>query len=159
MAGQYPCAAIVGTAIDRYGAWSCSFAAAILYSLGFGLFARDVAQAPPDAVFASDGLFHRLVLYFVMIGLATACSCVHPSCNEFLIELIFNATGTSRSSSLRRNPSRSILESPPGRVCPFLDSRRCSCPLWHPRSSQSRAKLSTSPGTSHGWLWWPARST
>ncbi|PIL24136.1 hypothetical protein GSI_13888 [Ganoderma sinense ZZ0214-1] len=74
MAGQYPCAAIVGTAIDRYGAWSCSFAAAILYSLGFSLFARDVAQAPPDAVFASDGLFHRLVLYFVMIGLATACS-------------------------------------------------------------------------------------
>ncbi|KAI1794508.1 MFS general substrate transporter [Ganoderma leucocontextum] len=74
MAGQYPCAAIVGTAIDRYGAWSCSFAAAILYSLGFGLFARDVAQAPADAAFASDGLFHRLVLYFVMIGLATACS-------------------------------------------------------------------------------------
>ena len=74
MAGQYPFAAIVGAAIDRYGAWSCSFAAAILYSLGFGLFAREVAQASPDATSASNGTFHRLVLYFGMIGLATVSS-------------------------------------------------------------------------------------
>ena len=75
MGGQYACAAIVGTAIDRYGAWSCSFAAAILYSLGFGLFARDVVQAE-NIAFASDALFHRLAMYFALIGLATACSCV-----------------------------------------------------------------------------------
>ncbi|TBU65667.1 MFS general substrate transporter [Dichomitus squalens] len=74
MAGQYPFAAIAGIAIDRYGAWSCSFAASMLYSVGFGLFAREVAQAPADVTSASDGTFHRLVLYFGMIGLATVSS-------------------------------------------------------------------------------------
>ncbi|KAI0748276.1 MFS general substrate transporter [Daedaleopsis nitida] len=74
MAGQYPFAALVGMALDRYGTWSCSLAASILYSLGFGLFAREVAQASSDAQQASTASFYRLVLYFGMIGLATVSS-------------------------------------------------------------------------------------
>ncbi|RPD66294.1 MFS general substrate transporter [Lentinus tigrinus ALCF2SS1-7] len=73
MATQYLVAAFCGVAIDRYGSWSCSFAATILYSLGFGLFAREVALAAPGAQ-ASTASFYRLVLYFGMIGLATVCS-------------------------------------------------------------------------------------
>ena len=73
MATQYLAAAACGVAIDRYGSWSCSLAAAVLYSLGFGLFAGEVAHATPDAR-ASTASFYRLVIYFGMIGLATVCS-------------------------------------------------------------------------------------
>ncbi|KAI0780778.1 MFS general substrate transporter [Trametes elegans] len=74
MAGQYPFAALVGKAIDRYGPWSCSLAACILNTLGFGLFAREVAQTPSDISHSSTGSFRLLVLYFAMIGLATVSS-------------------------------------------------------------------------------------
>ncbi|KAH9857031.1 MFS general substrate transporter [Lenzites betulinus] len=74
MAAQYPFAAIVGKAIDRYGPWSCALAACVLNSLGFGLFAREIAQTPADGAHVSAGTFHMLVLYFGMIGLATVCS-------------------------------------------------------------------------------------
>ncbi|KAI0636820.1 MFS general substrate transporter [Trametes polyzona] len=74
MAGQYPFAALVGKAIDRYGPWSCSFAACVLNALGFGLFAREIAQTPADATHVPASTFHLLVLYFGMIGLATVCS-------------------------------------------------------------------------------------
>ncbi|KAI0363478.1 MFS general substrate transporter [Pilatotrama ljubarskyi] len=85
MAGQYPFAALVGKAIDRYGPWSCSLAACILNGLGFGLFAREVARTPPDIVHPSTSSFHLLVLYFGMIGLATVCS---------YFALVFAATKT-----------------------------------------------------------------
>lgn len=74
MAGQYPFAALVGKAIDRYGPWSCSLAACILNSIGFGLFARVLAQTPPDVSHPSARAFRLLVMYFGMIGLATVCS-------------------------------------------------------------------------------------
>ncbi|KAL7283517.1 hypothetical protein ACG7TL_002950 [Trametes sanguinea] len=85
MAGQYPFAAIVGKAIDRYGPWSCSLAASILYALGFGLFASEVAHTSADLPQASQALFRLLVLYFGMIGLATVCS---------YFSLVFAATKT-----------------------------------------------------------------
>ncbi|KAI0713812.1 hypothetical protein C8Q76DRAFT_693615 [Earliella scabrosa] len=55
MGGQYTFAALVWTAIDR-------------------LFAREVAQTPPDVDHPSASSFYRLVLYFGMIGLATVSS-------------------------------------------------------------------------------------
>ncbi|KAI9065126.1 MFS general substrate transporter [Trametes sanguinea] len=85
MAGQYPFAAIIGKAIDRYGPWSCSLAASILYALGFGLFAREVAHTSADLSQASQASFRLLVLYFGMIGLATVCS---------YFSLVFAATKT-----------------------------------------------------------------
>ncbi|KAI0831467.1 MFS general substrate transporter [Trametes gibbosa] len=74
MAAQYPFAALVGKAIDRYGPWSCALAACILNTLGFSLFAREIAQMPPEGAHVSASTFHLLVLYFGMIGLATVCS-------------------------------------------------------------------------------------
>ncbi|KAH9901081.1 MFS general substrate transporter [Cubamyces lactineus] len=85
MAGQYPFAALVGKAIDRYGPWSCSLAACVLNALGFGLFAREVAHTPADIAHPSAGSFRSLVLYFGMIGLATVCS---------YFSLVFAATKT-----------------------------------------------------------------
>ncbi|KAI0362273.1 MFS general substrate transporter [Trametes cingulata] len=85
MAGQYPFAALVGKAIDRYGPWSCSLAACILNGLGFSLFAREVARTSPDITQPSTSSFHLLVLYFGMIGLATVCS---------YFALVFAATKT-----------------------------------------------------------------
>ncbi|KAI8998501.1 MFS general substrate transporter [Trametes punicea] len=85
MAGQYPFAALVGKAIDSYGPWSCSLAAAVLNALGFGLFAREVAQTSADVSHASAGSFRLLVLYFGMIGLATVFS---------YFSLLFAATKT-----------------------------------------------------------------
>ncbi|TFK86903.1 MFS general substrate transporter [Polyporus arcularius HHB13444] len=73
MATQYLFAVVCGVAIDRYGSWSCSLAAAILYSLGFGLFAGEVAHATTET-HTTTASFYRLVLYFGMIGLATVCS-------------------------------------------------------------------------------------
>ncbi|KAI0720940.1 major facilitator superfamily domain-containing protein [Cerioporus squamosus] len=73
MATQYLFAVICGVAIDRFGSWSCSLAAAILYALGFGLFAGEVAHATTEA-HATTASFYRLVVYFGMIGLATVCS-------------------------------------------------------------------------------------
>ena len=75
MAAQYPIAAIVGKVIDRYGAWSCSLVASLLFSLGFGLFAREVATNP-TGTHASAASFNVLVLCFAMLGLATVCSYV-----------------------------------------------------------------------------------
>ncbi|KAI0673070.1 MFS general substrate transporter [Trametes maxima] len=74
MAGQYPFAALVGKAIDRYGPWSCSLAACVLNTVGFSLFAREVARTPSNISDPSTSSFHLLTLYFGMIGLATVCS-------------------------------------------------------------------------------------
>ena len=73
MAGQYPIAAVVGIVIDRYGAWTCSLAASLLFSLGFGIFAREVATSSPDAHVTAT-TFNVLVLCFVLLGLATVAS-------------------------------------------------------------------------------------
>ncbi len=95
MAAQYPFAALVGMAVDRWGAWSCSLAAALFNALGFGLFARQVAQSPSDNVHPSPGAFYRLVLYFGMIGLATVCSYAFaPSWMHYPF-IYASATGTS----------------------------------------------------------------
>lgn len=82
MAGQYPFAAIVGAAIDRYGAWSCSLAASILFALGFGVFAREVAAAGGSSgAHASATTFNTLVVCYAMLGLATVSSYV-PHCHS-----------------------------------------------------------------------------
>lgn len=77
MVGQYPFAAIVGKILDTRGARTCSLIAAFMFSLGFGLFADEVADAPeyPKAE-ETTHVFRRMVVYFGMIGLGTVFSCV-----------------------------------------------------------------------------------
>ncbi|CAL1704917.1 unnamed protein product [Somion occarium] len=74
MVGQYPFAPFVGKLLDRYGPRMCSFLAAILFSLGFGLFSWEIASTPDEISRASSASFRRLVAYFAMAGLATVLS-------------------------------------------------------------------------------------
>ncbi|KZP24743.1 MFS general substrate transporter [Athelia psychrophila] len=71
MIGQYPFAAFVGKVIDRHGSWSCSLAAGILFSLGFGLFSYEISKTPDDIYQSSTSSFRNLTIYFFMAGLAT----------------------------------------------------------------------------------------
>ncbi|KAH8117341.1 MFS general substrate transporter [Phellopilus nigrolimitatus] len=74
MVGQYPFAALVGKAIDKYGPWSCSLASSALFSLGFGLFALETARTPDDITAPSRSSFERLALFFFLAGLGTVTS-------------------------------------------------------------------------------------
>ncbi|KAL5490294.1 hypothetical protein ACEPAI_5127 [Sanghuangporus weigelae] len=74
MVGQYPFAALVGKAIDRYGPWSCSLASSFLFSIGFGAFALEIAKTPDDITLPSQSSFERLTLFFFMAGLGTVTS-------------------------------------------------------------------------------------
>ncbi|TFK42691.1 major facilitator superfamily domain-containing protein [Crucibulum laeve] len=74
MMSQYPFAAIVGKIIDQRGPSVCSFAAALLFSSGFGAFAFDIYYAPTDASEPSSPLFHRLTFFFLLAGLGTVFS-------------------------------------------------------------------------------------
>ncbi|KAI0797721.1 major facilitator superfamily domain-containing protein [Abortiporus biennis] len=74
MVGQYPFAAFVGKLLDRYGPRMCSLLAAILFSLGLGLFSLEVANTPDTISAPSSACFQRLSLYFGMAGLATVLS-------------------------------------------------------------------------------------
>ena len=74
MAGQYPAAAVIGWILDRYGSWTCSFIAAVLFSTGFGLVSHEISVAPEDVTEPSEAAFRRLVLYFFTAGLGTAFS-------------------------------------------------------------------------------------
>ena len=74
MIGQYPFAAVVGKVIDRFGPWSCSLASSILFSLGFGLFALEIAKTPDDITVPSKSSFERLALFYFMAGLGTVTS-------------------------------------------------------------------------------------
>ena len=76
MIGQYPFAALVGKAIDKYGPWSCSLASATLFSVGFGAFALEIAKTPDDIALPSKSSFERLTLFFFMAGLGTVTSYV-----------------------------------------------------------------------------------
>lgn len=74
MIGQYPFAALVGKAIDRYGPWLCSLASSLLFSTGFGLFAFEITKTPNDITSPSQSSFERLALFFFMAGLGTVAS-------------------------------------------------------------------------------------
>ncbi|TDL27362.1 MFS general substrate transporter [Rickenella mellea] len=74
MVGQYPFAALVGKIIDYYGPWACSLASSILFSLGFGLFAREIAKTPDDITAPSFSSFERLALFYFLAGLGTVTS-------------------------------------------------------------------------------------
>ncbi|KAF5365701.1 hypothetical protein D9758_003255 [Tetrapyrgos nigripes] len=74
MAGQYPSGYIVGKVIDRYGSGVCSLAAAVAFSLGYGLSAWEIASIPQDISHSNDASARRLVVYFALLGLGTAFS-------------------------------------------------------------------------------------
>ncbi|OBZ75977.1 putative transporter MCH1 [Grifola frondosa] len=85
MAGQYPFAALVGKALDRYGPRACSLAASVFFSLGYGLFAWEIANTPDTITQPSASSFRHLVIFFGMIGLGTVLS---------YFALVFAATKT-----------------------------------------------------------------
>lgn len=87
MVGQYPIAALVGKVFDTRGARTCSFVAGICFSLGFGLFAYEIAGVPPKDTSTTDttGVFRRMVLYFGLIGVGTVFS---------YFSFVFSATRT-----------------------------------------------------------------
>ncbi|KIK97493.1 hypothetical protein PAXRUDRAFT_220299 [Paxillus rubicundulus Ve08.2h10] len=74
ISGQYPFGAFVGRVLDYYGPWACSLVAACLFSTGFGLFAREIANTPDDITQPSTSSFYRLVLYFFISSLGAAFS-------------------------------------------------------------------------------------
>lgn len=76
--GQYPFAALVGKVLDTRGARTCSLVAALMFSLGFGLFAYEIADAK-DSPTEDDtmSVFRRMVVYYGMVGLGTVFACVH----------------------------------------------------------------------------------
>lgn len=75
MVGQYPFAALVGKVLDTRGARACSLIAGLMFLLGFGLFAYEIADAPE---YPREGesiyVFRRMVVYFGMVGLGTVFS-------------------------------------------------------------------------------------
>ncbi|KAH9945987.1 MFS general substrate transporter [Epithele typhae] len=73
MISQYPVAAIVGLAIDNLGTWSCSLAASVMFAIGYGVFAREVAAVPPGT-HASAQTVNTLIFCWALIGLATVCT-------------------------------------------------------------------------------------
>ena len=77
MVGQYPFAALVGKVLDARGARTCSLIAGLMFSLGFGLFAYEIADAPevPNED-ETVHVFRRMVVYFGMVGLGTVFSWV-----------------------------------------------------------------------------------
>jgi hypothetical protein len=74
MIGQYLLSPLVGKISDRYGPRACSFISSVLFSLGFGLFACEIARTPDDITQPSATSFHLLVVLFFMTGLATVSS-------------------------------------------------------------------------------------
>jgi len=77
MIGQYPAAAGVGYLIDTYGPWLCSLLAAVLFSVGFGLFSLECAKTPGvDGVLvhSSQTSFYILTFAFLLCGLGTVNS-------------------------------------------------------------------------------------
>ncbi|KAI0928599.1 hypothetical protein AcW2_004559 [Taiwanofungus camphoratus] len=72
--GQYVTAAPVGKLIDRYGPWSCSLLASLMFAAGFSLFASEFAGTPTDMPEPSPSSFRLLVLYYGMLGLGTVLS-------------------------------------------------------------------------------------
>jgi hypothetical protein len=67
---------LVGKVLDYYGPWVCSLVAACFFSTGFGLFAREIANAPDDITHPSTSSFYRLVMYFFISSLGAAFSYV-----------------------------------------------------------------------------------
>ncbi|KZS99053.1 MFS general substrate transporter [Sistotremastrum niveocremeum HHB9708] len=74
MVGQYPAAAGVGYIVDQYGPWLCSLISAALFSLGFGLFSREIARVPSDTIDTPPFCFESLVFFFLLCGLGTVNS-------------------------------------------------------------------------------------
>lgn len=74
MVGQYPFAAFVGKAIDHYGPWACSLASSLFFSVGFGLFALEIAKTPDVISAPSYSSFERLAIFYFMAGLGTVTS-------------------------------------------------------------------------------------
>lgn len=77
MVGQYPAAAGVGYLIDTYGPWLCSLLAAILFSVGFGLFSLECAKTPGVddlLVHSPQTSFYILTFLFLLCGLGTVNS-------------------------------------------------------------------------------------
>ncbi|KAI5987318.1 MFS general substrate transporter [Pisolithus marmoratus] len=74
MVGQYPLSALAGKVIDCYGPWACSLASAGLFSTGFGLFAREIAQSREDVIRSSDSSCNRLAFYFFICSVGTVFS-------------------------------------------------------------------------------------
>ncbi|KIP08793.1 hypothetical protein PHLGIDRAFT_126758 [Phlebiopsis gigantea 11061_1 CR5-6] len=86
MVGQYPFAAFVGKVLDARGARTCSLIAGFMFSLGFGLFAYEIADAPevPNGD-ETVHVFRRMVVYFGLVGLGTVFS---------YFSIVFSATQT-----------------------------------------------------------------
>lgn len=81
MVGQYPLAPFVGKVLDHYGPRMCSFAAAILFSFGFGLFSLEIANTPDEITGPSTSSFQRLSVYFALASFGTVLSYAHfPAC-------------------------------------------------------------------------------
>ncbi|KAI6140801.1 MFS general substrate transporter [Pisolithus tinctorius] len=97
MAGQYLFAAFAGKAIDYYGPWICSLASAVLFSTGFGLFAREIALTPVDIVTSSDSSYRRPAFYFLICAAGTVCSFLSAvvTASKNFPHYIGLATGTS----------------------------------------------------------------
>ncbi|KAI0273667.1 MFS general substrate transporter [Gloeopeniophorella convolvens] len=74
MVGQYPFAAIIGKVIDRYGPRACSLLSSFLFSVGFSIFAAEIAKTPDDITAPSNSSFRILATGFFISGLATASS-------------------------------------------------------------------------------------
>ncbi|THU92180.1 MFS general substrate transporter [Dendrothele bispora CBS 962.96] len=74
MAGQYPFSSIVGKAIDKYGSRICSLAAALAFSVAFGLSAWEIKSASDSLSLSNDASARRLTLYFAFLGLGTVLS-------------------------------------------------------------------------------------
>ncbi|KZT11258.1 MFS general substrate transporter [Laetiporus sulphureus 93-53] len=72
MIGQYASAAPVGKVLDRFGPWSCSLLASLMFASGYGLFALDYTRSPETP--EPSSAFPHLVVYFALLGLGTVFS-------------------------------------------------------------------------------------
>ncbi len=80
MSAQYPLAAVIGSLIDMYGTWITAALAALLFSTGFGLFARQIGSTTYVPSGSPHSPFRILVASYFLCGIGTAASCVLDSC-------------------------------------------------------------------------------
>ncbi|KAH7107571.1 MFS general substrate transporter [Auriculariales sp. MPI-PUGE-AT-0066] len=74
MASQYPLAGPIGGLIDRAGPASSSLLAAVLLGGGLGMFANQIAHAPPYPDPATPVQYYVLVACFALLGIGAVCS-------------------------------------------------------------------------------------
>jgi len=76
MSGQYLLAPLCGQWVDRFGPWTTSLSASILFASGWGWFAYEIHRTTYVGPESPEWPFRRLVVACFLCGVATASSYV-----------------------------------------------------------------------------------